>query len=72
MIRIDELQLKRMSGRYFLSVIHGRQALIYANIWGYGSKYLRWVSYVNCIMHVYHIYQERCLYVDFVASGSSS
>lgn len=45
---------------------------MYANIRRYGSKYLRWVSYINCIMHVYRIYQERCLYEDFVALGASA
>lgn len=30
---------------------------MYANIRGYGSKYLRWVSYINYIMRVYRIYQ---------------
>lgn len=45
---------------------------MYANIRGYGSKYLRWVSYINCIMHVYRIYQASRLYADFVASGAAA
>lgn len=63
---------KCTSEKYFLSVIHtyGKQVLMYANIRRYGNKYLHWVSYINCIMYVYRIYQE-CLYVDF-ASGTST
>lgn len=48
-----------------------RRALMYANIRGYGSKYLRWVSYINCIMHVCRIYQASRLYADFVAPGTA-